>query len=105
MRYRFPGRGIDIPMANIERRRVVVSGLVQGVFFRASTRDEAQRLGLTGWVRNRGDGEVEVEFQGPVDAVEAAVAFCRSGPRHADVEEIEVERIDTVDAESGFAVR
>jgi acylphosphatase len=72
------------------RRRVIVSGQVQGVFFRDSTRREAQRIGVAGWVRNRDDGTVEAVFEGEPDAVEAAVAFVRQGPGHARVEDAEV---------------
>src|ERR687893_82609 len=67
-------------MADVERRRVVVHGEVQGVFFRDSTRDEAERRGVAGWVTNRSDGAVEAVFEGEPDAVEALVSFCRSGP-------------------------
>ena len=88
-----------------ERVRVVVSGDVQGVFFRATTQDVAKQLGVTGWVRNRGDGRVEAEFQGSRSAVERAVEFCRSGPRQADVADIEVERVEPLADESGFEVR
>jgi acylphosphatase len=73
------------------RRRVVVHGNVQGVFFRDSTSDEAESKGVAGWVRNRDDGTVEAVFEGEPDAVEALVEFCRSGPSKADVERVEVE--------------
>jgi acylphosphatase len=72
------------------RRRVVVHGRVQGVFFRASTRDEARRAGADGWVRNRSDGTVEAVFEGGADAVEGLVRFCRVGPRWSEVERLEV---------------
>ncbi|MGH8884100.1 MAG: acylphosphatase [Egibacteraceae bacterium] len=88
-----------------ERVRVVVGGQVQGVFFRVSTRDVAARLNLTGWVRNRADGRVEAEFQGTPDAVRRALEFCRSGPRHAHVNHVDVERIDPVTGEQRFEVR
>jgi acylphosphatase len=78
---------------------------VQGVFFRATTEDLAARLGLTGWVRNRSDGRVEAEFQGSGSAVDEAVEFCRSGPRQADVNDVDVEHIDEVEGEQGFQVR
>jgi acylphosphatase len=73
------------------RRRVVVHGRVQGVFFRDSTEKEARSRGVAGWVRNRDDGAVEAVFEGDPDAVEALVAFCSSGPSRADVERVEVE--------------
>jgi acylphosphatase len=73
------------------RRRVVVHGNVQGVFFRDSTRQEADSRGVSGWVRNRDDGTVEAVFEGDRDAVEALVDFTQSGPSHADVERVEIE--------------
>lgn len=66
-----------------------VSGLVQGVFFRDSTRREAQALGLSGWVRNLPDGRVEVLFVGPRGACERALAFVREGPPRAEVTGVE----------------
>ncbi len=86
------------------RRRVVVHGRVQGVFFRDSTDREARRRGLAGWVHNRDDGTVEAVFEGAPDDVRALVEFCESGPDSADV-----ERTDTSEEEpeglSGFEVR
>lgn len=73
------------------RRRVVVSGRVQGVFFRGATEAEARQRGVRGWVRNRPDGRVEAVFEGPPDAVEALVSFARQGPRHAEVREVRVD--------------
>lgn len=84
---------------------MVADGRVQGVFFRDSTRREASRLGLTGWVTNRADGKVEAELQGPPEALEEMVAFCRRGPGHADVRDLEVTDLEPVDGESGFQVR
>jgi len=74
-----------------ERARVhlLVSGLVQGVFFRQSTVDEARRLGLQGWVRNLHDGRVEVLAEGERGAVEALVRFCGRGPPAARVDGVE----------------
>lgn len=92
-------------MSDIRRVRVVASGRVQGVFFRASTTDEAERLGLTGWVRNRPDGRVEAEFQGPAEAVDEAIDFCRHGPGMADVRDLDVDEVDPVPDEAGFAAR
>ncbi len=91
-------------MSDHTRVRVLAEGRVQGVFFRDSTRREAQRLGLTGWVANRADGRVEAEFQGPRDVVDQAVQFCRRGPGHADVRGLDVDEIALVDGESGFGV-
>ncbi|MDW7709563.1 MAG: acylphosphatase [Deferrisomatales bacterium] len=72
------------------RARVLVSGRVQGVFFRASTRDVARRLGLRGWVRNLPDGGVEAVFEGERGLVEEAVAWCRTGPPEARVAHCDV---------------
>ncbi len=86
------------------RRRVVVHGRVQGVFFRDSAQREASRRGLAGWVTNRGDGAVEAVFEGSPDDVDALIEFCESGPRAADV-----ERMETTEEEpeglNGFEVR
>jgi acylphosphatase len=67
------------------RYRVLISGWVQGVNFRAATRREAQAHGVTGWVRNRSDGTVEAVFEGEAGDVERMVAWCRHGPPAADV--------------------
>lgn len=72
------------------RRRVVASGRVQGVFFRDSVRREATLAGVAGWVTNRGDGKVEAVFEGEEEAVKRLVEFCRSGPGHSDVEDLQV---------------
>ncbi|MDJ0867852.1 MAG: acylphosphatase [Myxococcota bacterium] len=72
------------------RRRIRVSGRVQGVFFRDSTQARATELGLAGWVCNRPDGSVEAVFEGPDAAVERALAFCREGPRGARVDALDV---------------
>jgi acylphosphatase len=86
------------------RRRVIVHGLVQGVFFRDSTRRLAQRHGVSGWVANRPDGAVEAVFEGEADAVERLVAFSREGPRGAQVKSVEVTE-EKPEGLSGFAVR
>jgi acylphosphatase len=83
---------------------VIVRGLVQGVFFRDSTRRLAQRHGVSGWVANRADGAVEAVFEGEADAVERLVAFSREGPRGAQVESVEVTE-EEPEGLSGFAVR
>jgi acylphosphatase len=72
------------------RRRVVVSGRVQGVFFRDTVRNAAEREGLSGWVRNNRDGTVEAALEGDADAVERVVALCREGPPGADVRDVQV---------------
>ena len=71
---------------SVVRRRVVVTGRVQGVFFRDGTRTEAQRQGVAGWVTNRPDGAVEAVFEGKPDAVEALVGWTRHGTPQARVD-------------------
>ena len=75
-------------------RHVVVRGRVQGVGFRMFVEDTAERLRLEGWVRNRRDGSVEAVFAGPEQAVMAALAACREGPRGARVDAVDVEEGD-----------
>ncbi len=86
------------------RRRVVVHGLVQGVFFRDTTRRRAQAAGVAGWVRNRSDGTVEAVFEGEPEAVERLVRFCAHGPRGARVERMDVYD-ETPEGLSAFAIR
>lgn len=97
------GAGWLPPAAGRVRRRVVVGGRVQGVWFRDSCRREARALGVTGWVRNRADGRVEAVLEGPADAVERMVGWCRKGPPRARVETIEV-RAEAPTGEAGFRV-
>ncbi len=86
------------------RRRVVAHGLVQGVFFRDTTRDLARESQVAGWVRNRPDGTVEAVFEGGGDAVRRLVAFCEHGPPGARVERLEVLE-EEPQGLVGFAVR
>lgn len=86
------------------RRRVVVRGRVQGVWFRESCKDAAQGLSVSGWVRNRADGTVEAVFEGPDAAVDRMVAWCREGPPRAHVESSEA-RAEPPIGEQGFRVR
>jgi acylphosphatase len=88
----------------VVRRRVVVVGHVQGVFFRDSTRREADERGLAGWVRNREDGSVEAVFEGDPDAVETVVGWTRSGPPMARVDDLKVTD-EPPEGLSGFEVR
>ncbi len=70
--------------------RVVIHGWVQGVYFRAFTRDQARSLGLTGWVRNRRDGTVEAMFEGEKEKVDEMVTWCHHGSPSSRVEQVEV---------------
>ena len=92
-------------MAPVRRVRVLVSGLVQGVFYRASTREKGLELGLCGWVQNLPDGRVEAVFQGSAQRVDAAVGWCRQGPSHARVDEVAVTDLPPGDELTGFEVR
>jgi acylphosphatase len=76
------------------RAHVWISGRVQGVFFRAHTKEVAEKLGLTGWVRNLPDGRVEAVFEGEEDAVKEAIEWCKRGPPLARVEKVEVRYED-----------
>jgi acylphosphatase len=85
------------------RVRVVISGRVQGVFFRDTTRRRAQQRGVSGWVRNCPDGSVEAVFEGEREDVEGLIDFCRVGPRGAHVERVETH--DEVPEDlTGFAI-
>lgn len=74
-------------------RHVRVSGLVQGVFFRAWTREQAEELGVTGWVRNCRDGSVEAQIEGNAEAVDQLVELLRQGPPSARVDNLQAEEI------------
>ena len=91
-------------MSDTVRRRVVVHGRVQGVFFRDSTRRRAVELGVAGWVCNRYDGAVEAIFEGPPDAVARMVDWSRQGPRGAEVERVEGSE-ESLEGLTGFDVR
>lgn len=91
-------------MSETIARNLVVSGDVQGVFFRDRTRREAGRLGVTGWVRNCPDGTVQAHLEGTPDAVAALVLWAREGPRHADVDELRVSEVEPLGCER-FEVR
>lgn len=68
-----------------------VTGRVQGVFYRQTTRDKARALGLSGWVRNADDGSVEIEAHGPAERLEELIGWCRQGPPGARVSAVTVE--------------
>lgn len=85
-------------------RHLVVHGTVQGVFFRASAESEADRLGVTGWVRNRSDGTVEMLVEGDDAAVGQMVAWARRGPERAEVTGVDVEDRQA-EGHQGFAQR
>lgn len=85
------------------RRRVVVHGRVQGVFFRDSVRERAQAAGVGGWARNLPDGAVEIVIEGPATAVEQLQRYCETGPEHAQVEAAQVNH-ERPEGLSGFEI-
>lgn len=84
---------------------LVARGRVQGVYYRVTAAQEATRLGLRGWVRNRRDGSVEAVAEGPVAEVQAFVTWCRQGPPMARVTELELTEDEPVGLDEGFHVR
>lgn len=91
---------------DLRRVRVRISGRVQGVVFRASTRDQAEALGLAGWVRNLPDGAVEAAFQGDREIVDRMIEWCRKGPRFARVTDVDVrEETPRPDEPARFEIR
>jgi acylphosphatase len=91
-------------MTDRTRAHVFVSGRVQGVFYRDTTRQTAQAEGVDGWVRNLDDGRVEAVFEGDAEAVEAMIGFCHEGSPAANVDDVDVEYDDPEGVE-GFRVR
>ncbi len=89
---------------DVVRRRVVVRGRVQGVFFRDSIRERARAHGVSGWAGNRADGALEAVFEGPLEAVTRVVRFAETGPPRARVEDVEVTA-EAVEGLSGFEIR
>jgi acylphosphatase len=89
----------------MRRVRAIVTGRVQGVAYRAWTVDEARAHGLTGWVRNRTDGAVELEAQGDALRVAALLAWCAHGPSAARVLDVAVEELELIANEHGFVQR
>lgn len=84
---------------------LTIYGRVQGVWFRASTREQAQILGVSGWVRNKADGAVEVFTQGSQQSVDRLLQWCRQGPPGAYVERVDVEDAVRDDGIEGFSIR
>ncbi len=87
------------------RAHVFISGRVQGVFFRARTRERASQLGLKGWVRNLRDGRVEAVFEGEKGAVEKMLTWCKEGPTYASVSDVEAQWEEYTGEYEDFDVR
>lgn len=92
-------------MENKVRAHALISGRVQGVFFRMETKRAADGFGVYGWVRNLRDGTVEALFEGERDRVDAVLAWCKEGPPYAQVSDVKVEWEDYVGEFSAFKVR
>lgn len=84
---------------------MIISGRVQGVWFRASTKQKAQQLGLTGWVRNTSDGNVEAVFQGNEDDVNEMIKWCHKGPPLSRVKNVEVKPQKPTDIYEEFSIK
>ena len=92
-------------MSSVRRAHLLISGRVQGVWYRQSTKQAADRIGgLCGWVRNLPDGRVEAVAEGPEEKIEALIAWCREGPRLASVRDIDVTWHEPEGGASGFDV-
>jgi len=89
----------------MRRVRAIISGRVQGVSYRAATADEASRLAVAGWVRNRPDGTVELEAEGPSEQVATLLAWCEQGPPAARVARVAVEELAATAADKRFSIR
>ena len=84
---------------------VLISGRVQGVFFRASTRQKAEQLGVNGWVRNTSDGRVEAFFEGDEKKVNKLIEWCRHGPNLAEVKDVNVKEKESTEGYTSFSIK
>ncbi|MCL4313364.1 MAG: acylphosphatase [Actinobacteria bacterium] len=87
------------------RRHLFISGKVQGVFFRASLQELAEKAGVSGWARNTPDGRVEAVLEGEEDAVNALISWCKVGPPRAEVKNVEMEEEEPEGEGGHFAIR
>ena len=91
--------------SEVVRRHLILTGRVQGVFFRASVKEKAEAEGVSGWATNRADGAVEVVLEGAASAVDAVEGYCRTGPVNARVDAVDVVDDPAPEGLSGFATR
>ena len=84
---------------------VLISGRVQGVWFRSSTKQKAEQLGVTGWVRNTKDGRVEAIFEGEENSVKSLIEWCHHGPPLAKIEKVEVNNQSPTNGFDGFLIK
>lgn len=87
------------------RVNVIISGRVQGVWFRASTKEKADQLGITGWVRNTSDGDVEALFEGDEKIIQEMLDWCHQGPQYARVENVKITKQAPSNGFSGFSIK
>jgi acylphosphatase len=87
------------------KAHVIISGRVQGVWFRANTKNKAEQLGITGWVRNTDDGKVEALFEGEENALEEMLEWCNNGPPMAKVKDVKVQRHPASDEYDAFVIK
>lgn len=91
-------------MSQVVRAHIIVTGLVQGVYYRATARQEARALGITGWVKNRPEGTVEAMAEGEKNKVEQFIEWCRQGPPDSQVSSVQVEWEDTMGGYRDFRI-
>lgn len=84
---------------------VIISGRVQGVWFRANTKQKAEQLGITGWVRNTSDGNVEAVFEGEKEQIKEMLNWCYHGSSMAHVENVEIKNQEPTNGFDGFSIR
>lgn len=87
------------------RKHCFFSGKVQGVFFRANTRDKAQKVGVKGWVKNLKDGRVEAVFEGSKEKVEEVIEFCKNDQPHARVDSVDIEEEEPTGEFDSFSIK
>jgi len=87
-----------------KRVHVIISGRVQGVWFRANTKNKAEQLGINGWVRNTSDGKVEALFEGEEGAIMEMIEWCHHGPPLADVKDVKIEWEEPKNDVKGFSI-
>jgi acylphosphatase len=89
----------------ISNVHVIISGRVQGVFFRANTKQQAEKLDISGWVRNTNDGKVEAVFQGNENAIDEIIKWCHIGPPLSKVVKVEVKKQKPTNEFDSFSIR
>jgi acylphosphatase len=85
--------------------QVIISGRVQGVWFRANTKNKAEQLGITGWVRNTDDGKVEALFEGKDDHIKEMLEWCKHGPLMAKVTDVKIKQNPDQDEYNSFLIK